>query len=88
MQDEKFKQIYAFVSLVITLLWAAFCVWMTYRAVMDKVTTDILAASGANVLLGALLVWNGNVNQFYYRKAKPETPDVPLPPAPPAASTP
>mgnify|MGYP001568334439 CR=1 FL=1 len=72
MNDEQFKQIYSFVILGITTLWAGFCVWITYKACTEKQIVDILASAGANVLLGALINWNGNINQFWFRKAKPK----------------
>ena len=72
MESEHFKQIYSFVLLGATILWAGFCVWITYKACAEKQVVDILASAGANVLLGALINWNGNINQFWFRKAKPE----------------
>jgi hypothetical protein len=69
MKDSTFKQLYAFVSLLSTMLWAVFCVWITFRAVITKETLNILGAAGADTLLGAMIVWHGNVNQFYFRKA-------------------
>jgi hypothetical protein len=69
--DEKFKQVYAFVNLGITVIWGAFCVWITFQAVASKLTVDILASAGANALLGALIVWHGNIVQFFFRRAKP-----------------
>jgi hypothetical protein len=71
MKDEQFKQVYAFVNLGITVIWAGFCVWITYQAVVSKLTVDILVSAGANALLGALIAWNGNIVQFFFRKAKP-----------------
>lgn len=72
MSNDTFKAIYALVLLLIIFLWAGLSVWITYRALLDKLTTDILAAAGANVLLGALIGWNGNVVQHYFRKSKVE----------------
>ena len=72
MNAEIFKGIYALVLLIISILWAGLSVWLTYQALLDKLTVDILAAAGANVLLGALIGWNGNIVQHYFRKAKPE----------------
>ena len=72
MDDERFKQYYSFVLLIITILWAGFCVWITYKACLILQAVNILAAAGANVLLGALINWNGNVIQHWFRKAKPE----------------
>jgi len=72
MNSERFKQYYSFILLGVTILWSGFSVWITYRAVSLLVATDILAAAGANVLLGALINWNGNVIQHWFRKAKPE----------------
>ena len=74
MNDEQFKQRYSIVLLVLTLLWASFCVFITYRAITEQGTADILVTAGANVLLGALINWMGNVNQFWFRKAKPNVP--------------
>ncbi len=72
MEGDKFKQVYSFFVLAITVLWAAFCVWITYRAVSELQATDVLASAGANVLLGALLNWCGNINQYWFRRAKPQ----------------
>ena len=72
MNDEKFKQVYSFFVLGVTIGWAVFCVWITYRACAELQAVDVLASAGANVLLGALINWVGNVNQFWFRRAKPE----------------
>ena len=71
-----FKQIYTIVLLVLTLAWAVFCVWITWRAVDVKETLDILGSAGANALLGALISWNADVKQFWFRK-RPGDSDVP-----------
>lgn len=70
MDDDKFKHGYAFIVLILTILWAALCVWITYRAVAYLEVADIVTSSGANILLGALVVWNANINQHYFRKSK------------------
>ncbi len=72
MPDDKFKQIYSFFVLATTVLWAVFCVWITYRAASELQAVDVLASAGANVLLGALLNWSGNVNQYWFRRSKPQ----------------
>lgn len=72
MGDDKFKQIYSLFILTVTIGWAVFCVWITYQAVSNLQATDVLASAGANVLLGALINWCGNVNQYWFRRAKPE----------------
>ncbi|MDD4986738.1 MAG: hypothetical protein PHQ43_13375 [Dehalococcoidales bacterium] len=72
MNDDKFKYIYAFTLLMGTLAWASFCVYVTYKALCTLQEPDILTAAGANVLLGSLITWTGNVVQHYFRKAKPE----------------
>jgi len=66
--SSRFKEIYAFVVLGLTIAWAVFTVWITYRAVVTLNIANIVASSGAGILLGALVVWNGNINQFYFRK--------------------
>lgn len=68
MNDDMFKHLYAFTVLVITICWGAFCVWITFQAIASLETADIVATAGANALLGALIVWNGNINQHYFRK--------------------
>jgi len=70
--DDKFKYIYALTLLFLTFLWAAFCVWITYRAMIDGEPVDILGSAGANMLLGAISTWDALVVQHYFRRAKPE----------------
>ena len=77
MNDQTFKQIYAFFSYILIILWAVFCVWMTWRALDLKGAGDILTTAGANLLLGAMLGWHSNIIQFFFRKAAPEKPDNP-----------
>ena len=72
MNSDKFKYVYSLILLALTVGWAAFCVWITYRAAIQLQVVDILASAGANVLLGALINWAGNVNQYWFRKSKPE----------------
>ena len=72
MTDGHFKQLYAILVFVLTVLWAVFCCWITMRATVLKESIDIMAAAGVNVLLGALIVWNGNINQHYFRKKTTE----------------
>lgn len=71
MNDEEFKQKYAFVNLGVMIAWGLFCAWITYRAAVSKLVIDILTSAGVNVLLGAMIVWHGNIVQFFYRRAKP-----------------
>jgi len=56
--------------LVVTVGWAVFCVKITLGAVESKLATDIIAASGASVVLGVLLAMLKDCNQFFFRKAK------------------
>ena len=72
MQDQSFKQFYTILLLVLTIMWAAVCVWVTLEAIETKGVVNILAAAGANELLGALIVLNVNVNQHWFRKGKPD----------------
>lgn len=76
MKDQTFKQVYAILNYVGVLLWGAFTIWIVWRAVALKTTVDIIAAAGASGITGALIVWNGNITQYFFRKAKPETPDA------------
>lgn len=72
MSNDQFKQLYALIVFLLTIAWAMFAVWMTDNALIRKEDYDIMAASGANILLGALIAWNGNIGQHYFRKSKPE----------------
>lgn len=72
MTDENFKHVYSILLIILTIGWAAFCVWITYQALENLKVSDILTMAGSNVLLGALITWTGNVNQFWFRKSKPE----------------
>ncbi len=70
MDDSKFKFTYSILLLLLTIGWAGFCVWATYRAMDTLKDGDIIMAAGTGVLLGALINWTGNVNQYWFRKAK------------------
>lgn len=72
MDPEKMKWRFAFFVVAVTVGWAAFTVWITWRAVCMANTPDIIGAAGAGVLLGAMINWAGNIVQFYFRRAKPE----------------
>ena len=77
MNSEKFKQAYSLILLLITVSWAGFSVAFTYRALAEKLTTDILATAGASVLLGVLLKMLGDINTFWFRKAGPRASNTP-----------
>jgi len=68
------KWIYTFVLLGATIGWAYFTVSVTKEAMTIPVTdpSTVLEASGASLLMGALIVWNGNVNQHWFRKRGPD----------------
>lgn len=68
MKSENFKHAYAFVLLVFTILWVMFCVGITYLGLKTMNVATIIVSAGADVFLGALIVWNGNINQHYFRK--------------------
>ncbi len=74
MTNDQFKQLYASLVLILTFGWAIFTVYMVYNALMRKDTIDIMASSGANIFLGALIGWNTDIKQHLFRKnyTKPE----------------
>lgn len=67
---DRFKYVYSILALLLVIFWGSFCVWITYRAMSELQATDILVSAGANVLLGAMINWNGNITQYWFRKAK------------------
>jgi len=83
MKDRTLKWIYAFVMMICTIGWATFLVVYLINHADNPTTSEMYAASGAGALLGALIVWNGNINQHYFRKSAP-----PEPTPPPITTTP
>ena len=79
-KDNKFKWVYSFLMLVVVLAWGAGNIYAVYRAIDLKSSVDILASAGASAITGALIAWNGNIVQYWFRK-RPGDSDVPLPPA-------
>lgn len=70
---DKMKWVYTFALLVLTLAWAVFLALFVYHAMTSgPEPVDVVAGAGIGVLLGALIAWNGNVNQHWFRKKVPE----------------
>ena len=69
---EKMKWVYTFFLMLIMLGWAVFSVMVVMNAMADPTPASVLEASGTTVLLGALIAWNANVNQYWFRKKLPE----------------
>ena len=65
------KWIYTFLLLVSTIGWAVFVTVIVRDAIANPTTAGVLEAAGTSVLLGALIAWNGNVNQHWFRKKTP-----------------
>ena len=66
--DLVMKWIYTFVLLGSTIFWAIYCVNTVKCAIADPTDINIMEAAGVSVLLGALIAWNGTVNQHWFRK--------------------
>ena len=79
MSDQSWKWLYSFVVLGLTVFWAWFCLTTVNHTMQNPTGGNIIETSGASALMGALIVWNGNINQHWFRKKSP-----PTPPAPPA----
>ena len=83
MKDSTFKQAYAFTNLALVTFWAIFLLAIVIKAyLIAPGISDIVAAAGVGVLLGAFITWNTNINQHYYRKRQDESkpPEEPTPP--------
>lgn len=72
MLADKMKWVYTFFLLLVTIGWAAFCVFVAKEAMASPTATGILEVAGVTVLLGALIAWNANVNQYWFRKSTPD----------------
>jgi uncharacterized membrane protein len=72
MKSNNFKHAYSLILLVLTFIWAVFCVWVTWQATKLLNPANIIAAAGCDTLLGALISWNALVIQHYFRKSVPE----------------
>lgn len=72
--SDKAKWVYTFFLLLVTIGWAAFCVITIRDAVTTPTSTSVLEVAGVTVLLGALIAWNGNVNQYWFRKKPKDEP--------------
>ena len=66
--DSKSKWTFTFVLLLLTTIYAI-------------VSQFVFQSKAGDILLGALIGWNSLTVQFFFRKAAPEIPDIPvLPP--------
>ena len=72
--DDKAKWVYTYVLLLVTIGWAVFCVLTIKNALATPTQLSVLEVAGVTVLLGALIAWNANVNQYWFRKKKPTPP--------------
>ncbi len=68
MEDRNLRWAFTFVLLFLTVGWAGFVMWMVWFTANKPSPVNVMELSGVSVLLGALIVWNGNVNQFWFRK--------------------
>jgi len=77
---EKMKWLYTFFLLIVMIGWAVFLVKIVMNALVAPEPIDVIGAAGVGVLLGAMIVWNGNVNKHWFggEKKPPEEP----PPSP------
>jgi len=73
---DKFKWLYSFALLVITMIWAAFCVATVVQNMNYPTAEGILGASGTGILLGALITWNAQIVTFWFRKKAPTDKEV------------
>jgi len=71
MKKDIVKWIYTFFLLTATIGWSAFCVLTIKSALSAPTQQNVLEVAGVTVLLGALITWCGNVNQYWFRKKDP-----------------
>lgn len=70
-KGDKMKWLYTFVLLGVTIGWARFCVLVVLDTMAAPTPIGVLEVAGVTVLLGALISWNANVNQYWFRKKAP-----------------
>ena len=66
------KWAYTFVLLLATIGWGIFLVYVVKDTIASPNTGNIIETAGVSVLLGALIAWNGTVNQHWFRKKDAE----------------
>lgn len=72
MKSDKMKWVYTFILLAAVIGWAVYTVEVVRGVVADPTAVGVLEASGTSVLLGALIAWCANVNQYWFRKKGPK----------------
>uniref|UniRef100_A0A6M3JS34 Uncharacterized protein n=2 Tax=viral metagenome TaxID=1070528 RepID=A0A6M3JS34_9ZZZZ len=68
MTSNDCKWIYTFLLLIITMAWATFTIFAVKDALNEPTPINVIEASGSGVLLGALIAWNNDVKQYWFRK--------------------
>ena len=66
--SENCKWIYTFLLLIMTMAWATFTIFAVKDALNEPTPINVIEASGSGVLLGALIAWNNDVKQYWFRK--------------------
>lgn len=70
--DQVMKWAFTFFLLLVTIWWARFTVLIVQAGIESPDPTKAIEGSGASLLLGSLITWDGMVIQFYFRKKTPD----------------
>lgn len=62
------KWVYSFFMLIMTVVWAGFCVLIIKWTMDNPTDMKILATAGVTGLMGAFITWNSTIVQFWFRK--------------------
>lgn len=68
MTVDRCKWFYTYLLLLLTVAWATFTIVTVKEALQEPTPVNVIEASGSGVLLGALIAWNNDVKQHWFRK--------------------
>ena len=67
------KWVFTFVMIGVTVGWGVFCVNTITAAMQLPIAAgDVLASAGVSAVMGAFLVWDALIVQFWFRKKPSE----------------
>ena len=69
MKGDRPKWAFTFTLLALTIAWAVFCVLLVKSIMSNPTSSGVIETAGVTGLLGAMIGWNANVIQYWFRKS-------------------